>query len=152
MTIDCALFAGVACALQMEALPLKGETTKGMKYMKMNAIQWVFLAVLTLASAGRGEPVGAAAPRSHMARAVMHSDVVDSASYDLVRHELTVFFRNGSAYAYNNVGEDVFSGLVNAGKPGRFFTRNIRGKYESRRLPPRTAATSADASETASAW
>lgn len=69
---------------------------------------------------------------SHSARAVLSSRVVDAVEYDLESHRLVVQFKSGRVYEYLDVPDDIFSGLINAEKPGRFYVRHIRGKYESR--------------------
>jgi hypothetical protein len=56
--------------------------------------------------------------------------------YDPQRMLLLVQFRNGRAYEYYDVPEELYSGLVDAseygGSPGRFFEKFIRRKYEFR--------------------
>jgi hypothetical protein len=118
----------------------------------MKVMSYTLFAAIILVAAANAAPDPATGGRGHTACAVMRSTVVDSASYDLAKRELTVFFRTGAAYKYDNVPEEVFSGLVNAEKPGRFFSRNIRHKYESHRLATPVAAALADSAEAESAW
>lgn len=65
------------------------------------------------------------------------SSVIDGACYDAARHELTLFFRVGSAYLYRDVPELLFRSLVRSDSPGHFYHEHVRGRFPSRRLTDR---------------
>lgn len=44
-------------------------------------------------------------------------------------HNLTVEFHNGRTYDHPDVPHEVFEELMQATSKGRYYTRNIRGKY-----------------------
>lgn len=91
------------------------------------------MALLAALAATAVESAGEQA-RGHSATVQLRSAFVESAQYDLDRHILTVRLANGRAYEYRDVPESTFSALVNTDKPGRFFTRHIRGVYPTRRM------------------
>lgn len=47
---------------------------------------------------------------------------------------LEIQFTNGSIYAYDEVPEDEYQNLVNAGSAGQYFIENIKGNYSDRRV------------------
>lgn len=99
--------------------------------MKMKfGIVLVAISLATIVQAGPPECLH----HSHTAFAALQSGVLASASYDLDGQELMLRFQNGSTYVYVEVPEDIFSGLVNAEAPGRYFLKFIRGKFASQRV------------------
>ena len=44
---------------------------------------------------------------------------------------LTVVFKNGRTYSYQNVDKTVYDGLINARSSSRFFGANIAGKFST---------------------
>ena len=61
----------------------------------------------------------------------VESTMISHVGYNPASGELTVVFREaGDSYVYQNVPEDVYTGLVTAESPGRFFHANIREAYE----------------------
>ncbi len=59
---------------------------------------------------------------------VVSSNIL-SVEYDKEHEELTVVFKNGSAYVFYGVSLGVYSKLLAAKSVGVFFMKNIRGKY-----------------------
>lgn len=57
------------------------------------------------------------------------SSLIREASYDTSRRTLTVVLNSGRSYTYQNVDQSVYQGLVSAESAGRFFNRNIVGKF-----------------------
>lgn len=55
--------------------------------------------------------------------------------YDEVSETLRVKFYNGTLYEYHNVPKSIFTSLMDAASPGRFFHRFVRGHYDYRSLP-----------------
>lgn len=66
---------------------------------------------------------------------VMHT--VDSTNICSVGWEngvLHIRFNSGTLYAYNNVPESVYLGLMSASSHGRYFNANIKNVYPYRRI------------------
>lgn len=49
--------------------------------------------------------------------------------YDLNTKVLRVIFKSGTVYDFTNVGEDIYSNLLNASSVGKYFHQFIRDKY-----------------------
>ena len=64
----------------------------------------------------------------------VESSVISEVAYNPKSMELTITFNAGSEYIYRNVEETVFEELINADSVGRYFCKNIKGRYESERL------------------
>jgi len=63
----------------------------------------------------------------------IHSSMIDSLWYSPKHRRLTVRFNNQSTYEYAGVRADTYDQLIQSGSKGKFFHRNIRGKYDYRR-------------------
>ena len=57
------------------------------------------------------------------------SSLIREASFDAANRTLTVVLRSGREYTYRDVDQAVYQGLVSADSAGRFFNRNIVGKF-----------------------
>lgn len=44
---------------------------------------------------------------------------------------LEIEFTNGSVHAYSGVPQEVYSAMVGAESVGKYFSANVRGKFES---------------------
>lgn len=64
----------------------------------------------------------------------IHSTLAAAVGYDADRHLLQVEFQNGSTYQYENVDADTWDALLETESTGRFFNREIRGNFRSRRI------------------
>ena len=67
----------------------------------------------------------------------MHRIPVESSTIDSIGYEkkvLEVRFCNGGLYQYLDVPEPVLARLMRASSKGRFFNREIRGRYPAIRL------------------
>jgi len=62
-----------------------------------------------------------------------NSSVIKEASYDGSQRILTIQFRSGATYAYQDVDESVHRGLMSATRVGQFFSQNIRGRFPTTR-------------------
>lgn len=60
----------------------------------------------------------------------VESSVLDAVGYDANAKELTVVLKSGDTYVYRNVPEKVYNNLMAAESKGKFFTKNIKDKYE----------------------
>jgi len=89
--------------------------------------------VTPIAAYGVGAPTPAG-PALPSAQVFLRSSNLRAAAYDPATHVLTIEFRNGSAYAYAAVPQNIYAGLLAAGSHGRYFHRWIRGGYQHRRL------------------
>ncbi|MBL8743328.1 MAG: KTSC domain-containing protein [Myxococcales bacterium] len=54
--------------------------------------------------------------------------------YDADSRVLTVEFRNGSRYEYENVPATEYAGFLGAWSKGRYLHRWIKGRYDYRKL------------------
>lgn len=67
-------------------------------------------------------------------------DPVKSSNIDAVGYskdnldELYIRFKNGVVYCYNKVPDDIYEGLMAAESKGKYFTENIKGVYEYRKV------------------
>ena len=64
----------------------------------------------------------------------VESSFVDSVGYDELGKRLVVRFKSGSIYEYLNVHKDIYLGFMEHESKGRFYSKHIRGKYESKQL------------------
>ena len=64
-----------------------------------------------------------------MITTTLDSTFLQEATYDSSRRMLTVIFKNGRTYSYQNVDRSVYDGLINARSSSRFFGSNIRGQF-----------------------
>lgn len=64
----------------------------------------------------------------------LNSSMLTAAGYDPETRELTVEFKNGSRYLYEEVSPDIFHDFLEAESQGGFFSRRIKGIYPSRKL------------------
>jgi hypothetical protein len=66
---------------------------------------------------------------------VIHRDAVDSsnlvsAGYHRGAKVLEIEFQSGSVYRYRDVPLNAYEALMGAESKGRYFSRQIRGRYE----------------------
>tara|TARA_Y100000592_G_scaffold47800_2_gene75883 strand:- start:2686 stop:2961 length:276 start_codon:yes stop_codon:yes gene_type:complete len=66
---------------------------------------------------------------NYMITTTLDSTFLQEATYDSSRRMLTVVFKNGRTYSYQNVDKTVYDGLINARSSSRFFGANIRGQF-----------------------
>lgn len=78
---------------------------------------------------------------SRLEKHKLKSSNIDWAAYDKDSNTMYVAFlpkannTDGSVYAYDDVPEDIFDGLLNAGSHGRYFWVKIRNKnYKYQRI------------------
>ena len=64
-----------------------------------------------------------------MITTTLNSTFLQEATYDSSRRMLTVVFKNGRTYSYQNVDQSIFQGLINADSSSRFFGTQIRGRF-----------------------
>lgn len=60
------------------------------------------------------------------------SSLLSSSSW--CQGDLTVTFKGGQQYKYSNVSLEEFDNFVNAESGGQYFSREIRGKYETEKI------------------
>lgn len=58
---------------------------------------------------------------------VVESSAIEKVAYDYETRSLFITFKSGGTYEYDNIGIDLFEGLVNAKSVGRFYHAHIRG-------------------------
>ena len=59
----------------------------------------------------------------------LNSTFLKEATYNASTRMLTVIFTNGRTYSYKNVDQSIYQGLISADSAGRFFNKNIVGKF-----------------------
>ncbi|MBD1821078.1 KTSC domain-containing protein [Cyanobacteria bacterium FACHB-DQ100] len=64
----------------------------------------------------------------------VQSSMANAVGYDPDQHLLQVQFKNGAVYQYEGVDVETWHELQDTDSPGRFFNREIKGSYRSRRL------------------
>lgn len=64
----------------------------------------------------------------------VESTMANAVGYDPDRHRLQIEFKNGSVYQFEGVDEDTWEEIKETDSPGRFFNREIKGNYPSRRV------------------
>jgi len=75
-----------------------------------------------------------AGPGLPAAKLFLRSSNLRAAAYDHATKTLTIEFRNGRAYTYREVPQNIYAGLVSAGSHGRYFNQWIRRRYRSQRI------------------
>ena len=66
----------------------------------------------------------------------LKSSLIHSVAYNSDYNSLQINFHQGSIYVYYNVPESVFEQLISAESAGRFYNQQIKGEYESEKIPP----------------
>ena len=64
---------------------------------------------------------------------VRSSDIA-AIGYDATSGTLHIRFNSGGLYAYYNVHDAVYRGLMGAGSHGRYFHAHIRGRYNDTKI------------------
>jgi hypothetical protein len=99
----------------------------------------ICLAVAVFAGLCHAASLHAEPAMSKLLSAPIKRQRVDSTSIESVGYEtrlnvLEVKFRSGALYRYVAVPPAVFQAFLKAGSKGRYFTRQIRNRYEFHRL------------------
>jgi KTSC domain len=94
-----------------------------------------FLILLLAAIALHAESVGIV---SRIKRVPVESSALAAVGYSKKLRALEIEFRNGSVYRYLEVPLDVYDALRKAQSKARFYDENIRHKYRSQHVKPRT--------------
>ena len=81
------------------------------------------------------EPVGIV---SRITRVPVESTALATVGYSKRLHALEIEFRNGAIYRYLDVTPDVYDALLQARSKARFYDQNIRHKYRSLHVRPRS--------------
>ena len=75
---------------------------------------------------------------SHIPRETVASKVIASVGYSKRRHILEIEFLNGAIYRCLEVSPSVYRELIAADSKARYYDANVKGKYPSVRVRPRT--------------
>jgi hypothetical protein len=81
------------------------------------------------------EPVGIV---SRVKRVPVESTALATVGYSKRLRVLEIEFRNGAIYRYLEVAPDVYDALLQAQSKARFYDENIRRKYRSLHVKPRS--------------
>lgn len=69
-----------------------------------------------------------------ISKKVENSSNIEQVDYDGNTLVLTVHFKNGGKYQYAGVPPGIFEKFTEAESLGSFFHKNIRSKYDSKKL------------------
>jgi hypothetical protein len=61
------------------------------------------------------------------------SSLIESIGYEGESRKLLIKFCSGPTYSYEEVSREVYDELMNAGSVGRFFLKEIKGVYPSKK-------------------
>ena len=75
---------------------------------------------------------------SHIPHVPIESTAIASIGYSKRLHALEIEFVNGAIYRYAEVPTSVYRALISAKSKAQFYDRNIRGKFHSIHVRPRT--------------
>ena len=59
---------------------------------------------------------------------------ISSYAYSPVRSVLTIEFKSGATWEYENVPDKIFEEMKTADSKGSFFSRRVKGYYNGRRI------------------
>jgi hypothetical protein len=93
-------------------------------------------AALFVAANLQAEPVAIV---SHVKRVPVESTAVATVGYSKKLHALEIEFRNGAIYRYLDVEPEIYEALLKAESKARFYDDNIRHKYRSLHVRPRSS-------------
>ena len=108
--------------------------------MRFPPIAWtasLLFAATTLQAdpAPASDPVGIV---SRIRRVPVESTALATVGYSKRLRALEIEFRNGAIYRYLDVAPDVYEALLQARSKARFYDENIRHKFRSLHVRPRT--------------
>ena len=63
----------------------------------------------------------------------VNSTAISTAQYEYDNYRLTLTFKNGTAYNYNDVPNFVFEGLRTSASKGKFINKHILSSYKYKR-------------------
>ena len=75
---------------------------------------------------------------SRIPRESVQSTAIATVGYSKRRHILEIEFVNGAIYRYAEVPASFYRALMSAKSKAQFYDRNIRGKFHSIHVRPRT--------------
>jgi len=96
---------------------------------------------LFAAAALQADPAPASEPGgivSRIKRFPVESTALATVGYSMRLRALEIEFRNGAIYRYLDVAPDVYDALLQARSKARFYDENIRRKYRSLHVRPRS--------------
>ena len=99
------------------------------------------VAFLVAATILQADPAPAPTPSgivSRIKRFPVESSALATVGYSKRLRVLEIEFRNGAIYRYLEVPPEVYEALMNAPSKARFYDQNIRRKYRSLHVRPRT--------------
>ena len=99
----------------------------------MKSARWFIAALIAVGASHAVLAQEEAAPAATTEQTVQ-SEAIEKISYDADTKTLTVTFDVGGTFEYANVPAEVHDALVNAESKGNYFTENIKGKYESKKI------------------
>ncbi|MCF7838819.1 MAG: KTSC domain-containing protein [Candidatus Marinimicrobia bacterium] len=86
--------------------------------------------VLGLLLSGCGEcAVKTTPPPTEAAFVPVESSVLDGAKYDAAEQRMTLRFKSGSEYVYDQVPAAVYQSLIAAESPGAYYNAHIKGQF-----------------------
>jgi hypothetical protein len=67
-------------------------------------------------------------------KVLVDSECIHDAKYNNVSNRLTLFYKSGGVYSYENIPRFYWHGLFNANSKGKFINKNIIGKWKYNRI------------------
>ena len=95
----------------------------------------LILGMLMAANATAADPPAIV---SRIPRQPVQSAALVSVGYSKRLHAIEIEFTNGAVYRYADVPRSVYHDLMSAESKARFYHANIKGKFRSMRVRPRT--------------
>ena len=102
--------------------------------MKPKSLFFILI-VLVGANAAPADPPAIV---SRIPRQPVQSTALASVGYSKRLHVLEIEFTNGAVYRYADVPRSIYRGLMSAESKARFYNANIKRKFRSMRVRPRT--------------
>ena len=97
-----------------------------------------FLVLATILSAAPAKPTEETRIVSRIKRVPIESKALAAVGYSKKLRALEIEFHNGAIYRYRDVAPQVHTALMQAPSKARFYHENIKGKYRSLRVRPRS--------------
>lgn len=69
-----------------------------------------------------------------LTKKIISSSTIGRVKYNLDNQELTVEFLSGADYVYSKVPQKIYTGLINAPSAGKYFWKNVRDKYTTKKV------------------
>ncbi|HCF30238.1 MAG TPA: KTSC domain-containing protein [Cyanobacteria bacterium UBA11049] len=104
------------------------------EYIEIPAPNAAYQGLQQVNSLAASESVALPPDRKQLVMQPVNSSMAKAVGYDRTNQTLQVEFNSGSVYQYASVEQETWESLQTADSTGRFFNRQIKGKYECDRV------------------